>query len=270
MAGIYVEVDSKMSESSIVEKGDLVKIHYTIKVLEDGEEKVYDTTREDVAKEAGIYKEGQRYGPVWVVVGTGRLIDALDEALIGMKVGERKEFIAPPEKAFGERDPNNVIVLSIKRLREITGGRRITPGMEVEIGGRIGRVTKVTERFAYIDFNHPLAGKKVKFEVEVLEKATTDEEKAKALATRYFGSDVEVKSEGDTIIVKLPPHVILFSDLDAKIRTFLDNLYDHTSIGKVAVTIEFQFRREGGEEGENTPEGEGGKESGEEAEASGG
>ena len=253
--------------SEEVKPGDLVKIHYTIKVVEDGEEKVYATTREDVAKEAGLYSEGRRYGPVWVEVGKGRLIDALEKALIGMKVGEKKTVIAKPEEAYGEYDKSKVIAVSIKRLRA-AGYERIQPGMEVKIGDSIGRVKRVTERYAYIDFNHPLAGKTLKIEVEVLEKAENDLEKAKAIALRHFGN-AEVREEDGRLVIVINPRHLLASEFNELVLMAVDAIYSNTSYKTVDVVLRFELPR--GEEGKQEAGGEeaGSGESGA-AEASGG
>jgi len=246
---------------SEIKPGDLVKIHYTIIVLDDGKEQVYETTEEEVAKEAGIYDEKRRYGPVWVTVGQGRLIDALEEALLGAKVGETKEVIAEPEKAYGSYDKTLIKQIPLKRLRQALGVNRIYPGMEVKLDNLTGRVVKVTERFAYVDFNHPLAGKTLKIVVKVLEKAESDSDKVKALAQRYFGSEVDVEEAEDSVIVKLPPSVVLFSDLDARIRTFLEHVYENTSVPKLVIKIEFEFKRE--EAGSEEEDGESEETSGE-------
>ncbi len=247
--------------SDVVEKGDLVKINYTIKVLEEGgKEVVYDTTLEEVAKQAGIYREDRRYGPVWVIAGVGKLIDALDKAIVGSRVGEKKVVIAKPEEAFGVYDKSKVVVVSRKRLREYLGGNKpIRVGMEVEINGNVGKVTKVTDRFVYIDFNHPLAGKTLKIEFEVLEKAETDVEKAKAIVLRYF-DEAEVSEEGGVLVIKLPPIAVIRRDLESILQSILSNIYDYTAAKGVRIVIEVDFRREEEEQAPGGGESSGGEE----------
>lgn len=80
----------------IVEKGDSVKLHYTGSV--DG--KVFDTSYEEEAKKAGIYREDREYKPLELTVGAGQVIKGLDEALQGMKLNEEKEVIVSPEKGY--------------------------------------------------------------------------------------------------------------------------------------------------------------------------
>ena len=85
----------------VVESGDTVKFHYTGSC--DG--RVFDTTYEDVAREAGIYNKEKYYGPVEVLVGAGRVVKGLEEALEGMRLMEEKEVVIPPEKGF--KDPEH-------------------------------------------------------------------------------------------------------------------------------------------------------------------
>ncbi len=83
---------------SIVERGDTVEIHYVGKLV-DGS--VFDTSMRDVAKEARIYDDSKDYSPFEFIVGSGKAIKGIDEAVIGMKKNEVKEITVPPDKAYG-------------------------------------------------------------------------------------------------------------------------------------------------------------------------
>ena len=165
-----------------VQKGDVVRLHYTGKVKETGE--IFDTTYEKVAKEAGIYSEKGIYGPVPIAVGAGHVLQGLDEQLDGLEVGKKYEIIVPPEKGFGKRDPKLIKVFTLGQLRR--AGIYPIPGMPIELetseGKKIkGRVMTVSGGRVRIDFNHPYAGKHLVYEVEVIEKIEDPIEKVKAL-----------------------------------------------------------------------------------------
>ncbi|NJE75870.1 peptidylprolyl isomerase [Thermococcus sp. ES12] len=165
-----------------VQKGDVIRLHYTGKVKETGE--VFDTTYEEVAKEAGIYNENGIYGPVPIAVGAGHVLKGLDEQLEGLEVGEKYEIIVPPEKGFGKRDPKLIKTFTLGQFRR--QGIYPFPGMPVEIeteGGRKlkGRVMTVSGGRVRVDFNHPYAGKHLVYEVEIVEKIEDPIEKVKAL-----------------------------------------------------------------------------------------
>jgi FKBP-type peptidyl-prolyl cis-trans isomerase 2 len=165
-----------------VQKGDVVRLHYTGKVKETGE--IFDTTYEEVAKEAGIYSEKGIYGPVPIAVGAGHVLQGLDEQLDGLEVGKKYEIIVPPEKGFGKRDPKLIKVFTLGQLRR--AGIYPIPGMPIELetgeGKKIkGRIMTVSGGRVRIDFNHPYAGKHLVYEVEIIEKIEDPIEKVKAL-----------------------------------------------------------------------------------------
>ena len=165
-----------------VQKGDVIRLHYTGKVKETGE--IFDTTHEEIAKEAGIYNEKGIYGPVPIAVGAGHILNGLDEQLEGLEVGKKYEIIVPPEKGFGKRDPKLIKVFTLGQLRR--AGVYPIPGMPIELetgeGKKIkGRVMTVSGGRVRIDFNHPYAGKHLVYEVEVIEKIEDPIEKVKAL-----------------------------------------------------------------------------------------
>ncbi|WP_232054819.1 peptidylprolyl isomerase [Thermococcus sp. 2319x1] len=165
-----------------VAKKDVIRLHYTGKIEETGE--IFDTTYEDVAKEAGIYSEKGIYGPVSIAVGAGHVIKGLDEALEGLEVGKKHIIKLPPEKAFGKRDPKLIKTFTIGQFRR--QGIYPFPGLDVEIetesGKKLkGRVMSVSSGRVRVDFNHPYAGKTVVYEVEILEKIDDPIEKVKAL-----------------------------------------------------------------------------------------
>ncbi|ASJ09123.1 peptidylprolyl isomerase [Thermococcus siculi] len=165
-----------------VQKGDVIRLHYTGKVKETGE--IFDTTHEDVAKAAGIYNEKGIYGPVPIAVGAGHVLNGLDEQLEGLEVGEKYEIIVPPEKGFGKRDPKLIKTFTLGQFRR--QGIYPFPGMPIEIetesGRKLkGRVLTVSGGRVRVDFNHPYAGKHLVYEVEVIEKIEDPIEKVKAL-----------------------------------------------------------------------------------------
>ena len=76
--------------------------------LENGT--VFDlTSREDVAKQAGIYVDGRTYAPLKFVAGAGQMIKGFDKGVIGMKVGDEKTITLPPEEAYGEYDKSKIL-----------------------------------------------------------------------------------------------------------------------------------------------------------------
>jgi len=163
-----------------IQKSDFILVDYTGKVKETGE--VFDTTSEETAKEKKLYKEGEIYEPRLVVVGEGWVLKALDEALLTFKIRKNESVEIPPDNAFGNRDPEKVKLVPLRRLV----ARGITPkvGAQVEYDKRLATVRTMGSGRVTLDFNPPLAGKTLVYEVSVKKKLKTNEEKISALIHR--------------------------------------------------------------------------------------
>lgn len=162
------------------EKGDFVLIDYIARVAETGE--VFDTTIEEVSRREGIYQEGGIYEPKLVVIGEGWVLRALEEAIQSMELEKTTTVEIPPEKGFGNRDPEKVKMYPLRRF--VAQG--ITPrvGMKVEVNGKVATIRAIGGGRVQLDFNPPLAGKTLIYEVTVRKKIETAEEKIKALIHR--------------------------------------------------------------------------------------
>ncbi len=107
--------------------------------------------------------------PATLQMGSGQLAETLERCLIGLPTGEHRVFLLTPEEAFGAHNPGLVeriacsamppeIELRVNALIEFSA-----PG-----GGCAGFLRELTETSALFDFNHPLAGQPIRFEVEVI------------------------------------------------------------------------------------------------------
>ena len=112
--------------------------------------------------------------PATVQLGLGQLAEPLERCLLGMTEGEQRRFDLAPAQAFGERNPE----LQQKLAREsfdanVDDPEEVQPGDVIEIAGPDGMrlagiLGELNERYALLDFNHPLAGRALCFEVHVL------------------------------------------------------------------------------------------------------
>jgi len=138
---------------SQIQPGSRVRLHLAIR-LADGT--VAESTFDDE--------------PVELVIGDGTLVHGLEVALYGMRAGQRQTLTLAPVQAFGERDPEAVGWLPRERF---PAGMVLQPGALVGFNGPDGEevaalVIAVEADRVQIDFNHPLAGKPINFESEVL------------------------------------------------------------------------------------------------------
>lgn len=183
--------------------GDFIKIEYTGKVAGTG--KTFDTTFEDEAKRSGIYNEGRKYGPIIAVVGKKALIPGLDEALDGMNIGDSKEIELNPEKAFGQKDPSKVAIISINEFKK----NNVKPavGMPVNMDGQVGRVKSVSGGRVMVDMNSPLAGETLKYSLKVVEKLDSEQKKIEAIA-QEAGIKCDAKFSNGTAEITIPATVV--------------------------------------------------------------
>jgi len=187
-----------------LQKSDFILVDYVGKVKETGE--VFDTTSEETAKKEHLFKEGDIYESKLVVIGEGWVIKALDESLAGMEVGKPSVVEIPPDKAFGERDPEKVKRVPLKQLlaKEITP----TPGARIEYGGKTATVRTVGAGRVLLDFNPSLAGKTLIYDVTIKKKLETLEEKVGALIHRRIPAVEQTKFEfsvkAKTVTINMP------------------------------------------------------------------
>lgn len=137
-----------------VKKGDTIRVHYTGK-LEDGQE----------------FDSSLKRDPLQFEVGTGSMIKGFENAVVDLKPGDKKTVTIVPEEAYGERDENLLIKMPKKSVPE-----GVTPevGMRLQIANKQGQavpvvVTEVLDDSLRLDANHPLAGKTLVFDIEVVE-----------------------------------------------------------------------------------------------------
>ncbi len=138
-----------------VANGDTVSVHY-VGTLDDGTQ--FDTSRKNDE-------------PLVTTVGAGEVIKGFEEALIGMEKGETKTIHLSAEDAYGERAEEAVTTVPRNMFPE---------DAEPQLGGMVGvklpdgnvapaRITAVTDEEITLDLNHPLAGERLTFELEVVD-----------------------------------------------------------------------------------------------------
>lgn len=109
--------------------------------------------------------------PLHFVMGDGTLVEGLEHALYGLKPGDRQSLRIGPENAFGYPDQDYIITMP---RSEFPADMALEPGLIVgfttPVGQEVpGAVLEVTSESVQIDFNHPLAGHELSFDVEILE-----------------------------------------------------------------------------------------------------
>lgn len=137
-----------------IETGMSVTLHFSL-VLEDGH--IIDSNFESE--------------PATFFVGDGNLLPGFESTLMGLVNGDEREFTIPPEQAFGQHNPQNVQAVERGNFDQ----------EELELGAMFsfqngdgelpGVIVDVDDNEVVIDFNHPLAGKNIIFQVKIIDIA---------------------------------------------------------------------------------------------------
>jgi len=174
--------EEEVRYENAVNKGDFIMVEMTGRADETGE--IIDTSDEELAREEGVHDEGRTYGPRLVIVGDGYVLRGLDQRLPGVPFDDETEIEIPAAEAFGERDPANVQTIPYRMLR--SKGVNPVLGAEIEIDGKQAIVRSVGAGRVQVDYNHPLAGRKIVYKLKVTENVTDDKKKMEALIGRRF------------------------------------------------------------------------------------
>jgi FKBP-type peptidyl-prolyl cis-trans isomerase 2 len=134
--------------------GDTVKVHYTGK-LTDGT----------------IFDSSADREPLEFKLGAGQIISGFEEAVLGMKPGDSTTTKIPKEKAYGGRNEENIFVVERERLPEDVKpevGQMLTVSQS-DGSSFDATVTEMNDTEVTLDGNHPLAGKELIFDIELVE-----------------------------------------------------------------------------------------------------
>lgn len=136
------------------QQGDTVAVHYTGK-LDDGE----------------VFDSSQGRDPLEFQVGGGQVIPGFDEAVQGLAVGESREVRLEPEQAYGE--PSDEMVVDVDPS-QFPADAEPTVGQQVQVQvapgqNRVATIQDVSDEAIKLDLNHPLAGKALTFDLELVD-----------------------------------------------------------------------------------------------------
>jgi len=226
-----------VKKEPVIEEGDFVLVEMTGRTLETDE--VFDTTDEELAKEEGIHEEEKTYGPKLVVVGEGWVLKGLDDRLAGLKLEETAEVEIPAEEAFGERSPENVRTVPFRVLR--SKGVNPVIGQQIEVDGRNAVVRSIGAGRVQLDYNHPLAGRKIVYHVKPTVKHESDVDKIRALiGRRFLGIDLDLfklKKLKTKVKIEIPDEIFFGDNIQiAKRGVALDIQRYYEDVNEVEYT----------------------------------
>ncbi len=166
-----LEEKKKKLQGKKAEEGDFILVKITAKTHKG---KIFQVSSVEDAKKAGIYDEKREhlYTPEFVIVGKpGFLNEGLTETITQMNYFEKKSVRIPPTKAFGKRDPKRIERIGITKFKKLNEGKNPEIGQDfTKKDGQKGTVIRVSQGKVIIDYNHPLAGQSVDYNLEIIDK----------------------------------------------------------------------------------------------------
>jgi FKBP-type peptidyl-prolyl cis-trans isomerase 2 len=159
-----------------IKKKDFIEIEYSGKTKD--ENIIFDTTNEEVSKKNNIHSEYSIYGPIIICVGEGQLLKGLDHRLEGQEIGEYV-FELKAEEAFGKKNAKLIKLVPISKFKD--QGIRPEQGMQLNVDGNVCTIKSVSGGRILVDFNHPLSGKDLVYDIVVKRIVTDNKEKIKSL-----------------------------------------------------------------------------------------
>ncbi len=150
-------------EKRVVGDNDVVSLEYTLTV--DGE----------------VVDSSEGHGPIEYIQGQGHIIPGLEKEVYGMAVGESKEVVVSPAEGYGEENPEAFVEVP---KSEFPPEIPLEVGTPLQLRDQQGQVfdatiAEVKENTVLLNFNHPLAGKTLTFQIKVVGvRAATEEELA--------------------------------------------------------------------------------------------
>ena len=206
-----------------VKPGDFLLVNFTLKVKESGE--TVDTTYDAVAKDTHLHREESTYGPRFIILGEGWLPKGLEDSLVGLDIGKQTTVELPPDKGFGTRDPAKMRLVPLRRFREQGVP---TPGTQIELDGRAATVRAVGAGRVQVDYNHPLAGRTLIYEVSIEKVVEDDNEKVLNIISKRIPEVDKTKfgverNSGD-LTIEVPEEAFYLSGLQVAKKSVTSDL----------------------------------------------
>jgi FKBP-type peptidyl-prolyl cis-trans isomerase 2 len=237
-----------------MEKGDVIELTYDAWIADTNE--LFDTTNEETAKKNKIYDEKTKYKPLLIIVGAERAVKGLDNSLLKASVGNDYKVEIPHTEAYGERDPKLVELFSIQEFRR----QQIVPqiGVQVKLRNKVGTIIGVSAGRVRVDFNKPLAGKKLRYEYKITKKIENVDQKIDAIISMHYTKGGEFKKHltEKTATITIPNTCKYDNEWLLVKYVIANDILEYANIEKVHVIEEYLKKTEEKKEIEKKETGE--------------
>ncbi len=189
-----------------IKEKDFIAVTYTGRIKDDN--KIFDTNDLELAKKENLFNPKHSYDPEIICVSQGDVVKGLDESFIGKDAGQEYKVEIAPENGFGKKDVKLFQLIPAKVFKE--QNIRPMPGLPITINNMPGTVKTVSGGRILVDFNHPLSGRTILYEVKINKIVTDPKEKAEGYLKLFLGINqvnCEVKENKLEIKLKLPENI---------------------------------------------------------------
>jgi len=215
----------------IYKKNDFIEIEFTAKTSDDG--KIFDSNKKENLEKINPEIKPEKAKPLIMALGQNMFLNGVENYILNNNIKEKEELKIelPAEKAFGKRQTELIQRFPLKIFRE----NQINPlqGYLFNFDGRIGKVLTASGGRVIVDFNNPIAGRDVIYEIKILRKVENLNEKVKALNDFFFGKELnfEIDEKNKKIIF----------DVEEKLRKFLELFSEKY---RDILNMNFEFKKE--------------------------
>lgn len=182
-------------------KNDFVEVNFTGKTAEGA---LFDSNIKGKLEEIGSKQKGE---PFVFALGQDMFLKGIDDFLVGKDIG-KYTIELEAKNAFGPRNPKMIQLIPESVFRK--HNTRPTPGVMFNFDGRIAKILSVSGGRVRVDFNNPLAGKDVVYDIEVTRVVSDVKEKVSALIDFFFRQKLEFKVKGKELAIKAPAQMAKF------------------------------------------------------------
>jgi peptidylprolyl isomerase len=152
------------------------------------DKKVVSMNYKGTLSDGSVFGQSEKDKPLEFIVGAGKLIPALEKGLLGMKVGDKKKITIKAADAYGEYDKGALQEVPKDRFPKdatFTVGEQFL--VQTPNGPFPVKIAEVKDKTVVVDFNHPLAGKDLTFDIEIVKIRDATKEELAQLAAPAAG-----------------------------------------------------------------------------------
>jgi len=188
----------------VLQKKDFIEIEFTGKIKDGG---VFDSNVKENLEKLGSTEKPK---PFIFCLGEGMFLKGVDDFLIGKEIGAYNIELAP-ENAFGPREGSLIQTIPSRIFKE--QNLNPMPGAVFNFDGRLAKILSVSGGRIMVDFNHPLAGKILIYDIKVLKKIEDLNEKIKSYFDFLFKRDFKFTIDGKKVTIEAEKNIAKFVEM---------------------------------------------------------